>query len=416
MHGEVSIEQLDELMKWFDEGYAIGHDEAHRRFGEVYVAPPKELPADPFSPEYATRYFDVWKQVSGRDTYDPAVNERSVFDPATGALKPFPFFTGSTKLAAENFDSIGKLLDLLDLPKGGEILEMGCGWGNTTMALAMLGFKATALDIEERYLEVVKLRAQMHGVDVDVVHAEFLWVETADRLFDAVIFFGAFHHCLEFQRVMSSLPRVLKPGGKVYFAAEPISREETTPWSVRLDGGALLVARRYGWIELGFRTDFFAELLDRSGLRGFESPHPNFWVASRKDEPIVIVVPATDQRMQSQAGTKANGRLHIRGPGAPSDRFYGVFGPGLPLGVGRYHAEMKIGAREASDTVIIDVCCESGNNILASRPCSAAEIASGSLSIDFTLVAPGDVEVRLLVPGDFVGALEKLTLRGIDER
>jgi len=111
MKGEIPVERLDELLKWFDDGRAIGIDEAYRRFNDVWVKHPTDLPKDPFSSEYAARYFDIYQRVSARDVYDPAVNERAEFDPKDGARRPFPFQGGSTKLAGEHFGYMARLLN-----------------------------------------------------------------------------------------------------------------------------------------------------------------------------------------------------------------------------------------------------------------------------------------------------------------
>ena len=121
MKGEIPIEQLDKLLKWFDEGRASsGIDEAYRRFNDVWMKHPTDLPDDPFSAEYAARYFDIYRRVSARETYDPAINERAEFDPQSGALRPFPFQGGSTKLAGEHFGYMARLLDMMDVPPGGK--------------------------------------------------------------------------------------------------------------------------------------------------------------------------------------------------------------------------------------------------------------------------------------------------------
>lgn len=404
MKGQIPLARLDDLLKWFDEGRKIGIDEAYRRFNEVWMEHPKDLPADPFSPEYAARYFDIYRRVSAREVYDPAVNERAVFDPEIGARRPFPYQTGSTKLASEHLGYMARLLGMMDVPEGGSILEMGVGWGNTTLTLGMLGFNVTALDIEERYLEVIRLRSALHDTpNIKRVHSDFLWVERTDEKFDAVIFFESFHHCREFERLLRGLHRVLNPGGKVYFAAEPINRHFATPWCVRLDGQSLLVARQNGWMELGFHSDFFAELLHRTGWYGAEDAHPHFWTARRRGEPIIIS--AADPRIGSHSGSRINGHIKVEMPGKPADRGYAVFGPGIALPKGRYRGEvMMTGAN--LDGVVVDACCNGGSTILGK--------AKGAV-IDFTLTkTAADVEVRLFTPGGFSAVVEGTKFQALD--
>jgi len=295
---------------------------------------------------------------------------------------------------------------MMDVPAGGEILEMGVGWGNTTLALAMLDFKVTALDIEERYLEVIRLRAEMHDTpNIDRVHSDFLWVERTDRQFDAVIFFESFHHCREFERLLRGLHRVVKPGGKVYFAAEPINRYFEQPWCVRLDGQSLLVARRNGWMELGFHSDFFMQLLRRTGWLGMEDEHPHFWKAQRRSDPIVVA--ASDPRVGSNAGVKKDGVLHVAVPGDSDVRSYAVFGPGIALTPGRYRGDLVFRTPGPLHLAAVDACCDQGKTILGS--------ALGTTSLVFEITKPAcDVEFRLLARGGFSAVLEKMTFQAVD--
>lgn len=410
MQGEIPLDRLDELLQWFDEGRtSFGIDESYRRFNAVWMKHPDNLPQDPFSPEYAARYFDIYQRVSARASYDPAVNERAEIDVDAGAMRPFPFQGGSTKLAGEHFGYISRLLDMMDVPPGGDILEMGVGWGNTTLALAMLDFKVTALDIEERYLEVVRRRAELHQTsNIRCVHEDFLWVERTDEKFDAVVFFESFHHCREFERLLRALNRVLKPGGKLYFAAEPINRNFENPWCIRLDGQSLYVARRNGWMELGFRSDFFDALLKRTGWRGMEGDHPHFWKAQRRSEPVLV--PAIDGGIGSHAGVKEDGVMRIDVPGGPEIRSYAVFGPGIQLSPGRYRGQIDLtmsndSACSITDSVL-DACCTQGTTILAS--------AVGVTSLDFDVPeAALDVEIRLLVRGGFRATMTGMTFMPI---
>src|SRR5262249_27119700 len=161
---------------------------------------------------------------------------------------------------------------------------------------------------------------------------------TTDQKFDAIVFFESFHHCWEFKRLLQGLHRVLKPGGKIYFGAEPINRDFTVPWGVRLDGESLFVARKWGWMELGFHADFFAELLLPTGWWGQEV-RPHFWIANSRRDPLIF--PGSDPRLGSQIGAR-DGSLLVNAPGGATDRHYALFGPYIDLPRGKYLAEIKI--------------------------------------------------------------------------
>jgi len=409
----VKFSELDNLLDYFDKGYKTSHDEAYRRFSESHLAPPDDLPSDPFSEEYAARYLDLYKKISSRAAYS-SQNERSEFNVDELTFRPFPYFTRSLKLAAQHYTLIGKLLEIMELKESSSVLEFGFGWGNTTLALAMLGHDVTAVDIEQRYCELVRRRAEMLHVDnITIINSDYLWVETTDQKFDAVFFFESFHHCWEFKRLLRALHRVLRPGGKIYFGAEPINKDFTVPWGVRLDGESLWVARRAGWMELGFHSDFFEELLRRTGWWG-RCVHPHFWVATARGDPIVIS--ATDPRLMSMAGTKEGGLLQIKAPGDPGSHHYALYGPYLDLPKGNYRAELEMAVSVPNaDGVTIDVCCGRGQVVLNSRPCTVEEISGGLIRIEFSVTQRfDDLEIRLLVPGGFSGTVKQLSLLMLD--
>ena len=54
------------------------------------------------------------------------------------------------------------LQHLAEAPRGGDILDIGCGWGPITIALAINSPKATiwAIDVNERSLELTRLNAE----------------------------------------------------------------------------------------------------------------------------------------------------------------------------------------------------------------------------------------------------------------
>lgn len=114
-------------------------------------------------------------------------------------------------------------------------------------------------------------------------------IHTLDRQFDAVLFFECFHHCANHQQLVAGLDRVVAPGGKVLFAAEPILDEFPIPWGLRLDGESLWAIRQHGWLELGFQESYFRRLMERHGWSVeradcAETPWGNILVATRRGQ------------------------------------------------------------------------------------------------------------------------------------
>ncbi len=89
-------------------------------------------------------------------------------------------FTGNTRAEVEF------LLDLLQLPAGSTILDVGCGTGRHSVALAERGYRVTGVDISAGMLAEAKKAADAAGVEVEWIHADATQWD-AEILYDAAI-------------------------------------------------------------------------------------------------------------------------------------------------------------------------------------------------------------------------------------
>jgi SAM-dependent methyltransferase len=90
-------------------------------------------------------------------------------------------------------------------------------------------------------------------------------VDSFGQTFDAVLFYESFHHCWDHILMLRKLHDVLRPGGRVFFAAEPITDAFPMPWGLRLDGESVWAIRQNGWLELGYTEEYFTATLRREG-------------------------------------------------------------------------------------------------------------------------------------------------------
>lgn len=76
------------------------------------------------------------------------------------------------------------------------ILEIGCGTGCSTVALAEQGAKVTAIDVDESSLVVAGERCRAYGLEVDFAQANASDIKGlfSDRQFDYIIFYAALEH------------------------------------------------------------------------------------------------------------------------------------------------------------------------------------------------------------------------------
>lgn len=145
------------------------------------------------------------------------------------------------------------------------VVEFGSGWGNLTRDLVATGLDVTAVELDEKFCRLIAHRCDGPG-RVTVEQDDMLAFGSEER-FDAAVFFESFHHCADHLAMLRRLHDIVRPGGVVLFAAEPIQNLDY-PWGPRLDGLSVWSSRTYGWLELGFDCAYFDRALARTGWSG----------------------------------------------------------------------------------------------------------------------------------------------------
>lgn len=96
------------------------------------------------------------------------------------------------------------------------VLEIGCGTGSSTIALAEQGAQITAVDILESSIQVAKDRCKVYGLNVNFLCANAAEIHRicADQHFDFIIFFAALEHMTHDERItaMKQTWEMLSPG------------------------------------------------------------------------------------------------------------------------------------------------------------------------------------------------------------
>ncbi len=134
------------------------------------------------------------------------------------------------------------------LPKGGIVLDVGCGNGRHSVFLAGEGFRVVGLDIVEELLSAAKSRARTTGVEsrTEFVAGDARKLPFRDGQFDGVLCVAVLHHIPTRKgrlEVLWEMWRVLKTGGvglvSVWSTEE--ERYRTTPRPEGGDSGDRLV-------------------------------------------------------------------------------------------------------------------------------------------------------------------------------
>jgi ubiquinone/menaquinone biosynthesis C-methylase UbiE len=104
-----------------------------------------------------------------------------------------------------------ELLDFAGLPRGGRALDVGCGPGALTAALAARGHAVAAIDPSEPFAEACRRRVP--GADVRVGAAEMLPFPDAE--FDAVLSQLVLNFLTDAPAALAEMRRVARPGAIV---------------------------------------------------------------------------------------------------------------------------------------------------------------------------------------------------------
>jgi SAM-dependent methyltransferase len=159
-------------------------------------------------------------------------------------------------------DDIEGFLDLSRLPPGGRALDVGCGRGRHSLALARRGATVSALDLSARQLRYLADVAASENLTIELVRRDMrdfsrpthfhaaLWAGDAVGLFDSPA---------DDLAVVRAIHASLKPCGRLVVAArgkEIVDRDFVDQrWAPTDDGGFALEERlvRDGWERLAAR-------------------------------------------------------------------------------------------------------------------------------------------------------------------
>jgi 2-polyprenyl-6-hydroxyphenyl methylase/3-demethylubiquinone-9 3-methyltransferase len=99
--------------------------------------------------------------------------------------------------------------------EGASVLDVGCGGGILTEAMARRGAKVTGIDMSDKALRVAELHLQESKLDVRYQKAE---VERLSGEFDVVTCMELLEHVPEPAGMVAACSRLVRPGGRVFFS------------------------------------------------------------------------------------------------------------------------------------------------------------------------------------------------------
>src|SRR5690606_583524 len=111
--------------------------------------------------------------------------------------------------------------ELANLPSSARILDLGCGWGQTSELMAFCGADVVAADINPLFVELVNRRAKRLSLPIKAVHSNFD-SPTFGQDFDLAFFYECLHHAIRPWETIKRVGEAIGPEGKIAFAGEPI--------------------------------------------------------------------------------------------------------------------------------------------------------------------------------------------------
>jgi cyclopropane fatty-acyl-phospholipid synthase-like methyltransferase len=133
------------------------------------------------------------------------------------------------------------LQKVLALAPPAKVLDVPCGEGRLSLALAALGFHVTGLDFSAAFLEEARRKASAKGMNINWKQGDMRRMDWAEEFDGAVCMGGSFGYFDDAGHAgfLKSVFRALKPGGRFVLDAS------------RVVEAVLPVAREREWVRVG---------------------------------------------------------------------------------------------------------------------------------------------------------------------
>ncbi|MSQ76292.1 MAG: class I SAM-dependent methyltransferase [Rhodoferax sp.] len=182
--------------------------------------------------------------------------------------KPYDPNSGHPQYFRLMFDLLN-ILQVMAVPAGGRVLEIGSGPGWVTEILLMLGFTVDALEPAADLIDIAEERCSSlafhyrHAAPPKVRfhQATLEEVKFQDESFDGVLFFDVLHHVVDERLAMEKCLRFLKPGGCV-----GVVEGAWQPGARAMEQALIAEMATFGTLENPFTQAYLDEVLETAGF------------------------------------------------------------------------------------------------------------------------------------------------------
>ena len=135
---------------------------------------------------------------------------------------------------------------------GRRALDLGCGVGRHTVALARMGLAVIASDVSLSGLATCGAWLAREGLGPALACHEMVTLPFPDHAFDGLIAFNVVYHAtlVGMKRVMAELYRVLRPGGQLYITIIARSDSRIAGYRADIDAGKCIEVEPFTFIYL----------------------------------------------------------------------------------------------------------------------------------------------------------------------
>jgi SAM-dependent methyltransferase len=148
-------------------------------------------------------------------------------------------------------DEVARIVELLSIPPGAFIVDLGCGRGRHAIPLSRRGYRVTGVDLSEKMLRMARERARRENVSVEWVREdmrEFLRPGAFDACLSLFTSFGYFPD-EENEKVVRNVGESLRGGGLLLLdlrnAQKGLAGEEDHETTCAVPSGELRLRVRF---------------------------------------------------------------------------------------------------------------------------------------------------------------------------
>ena len=162
---------------------------------------------------------------------------------------------------ADAVEEMDKVIKLLDIQPGSNILDLCCGIGRHSLELARRGYQVTGVDRTQGYLDKARKQAKEEGLDIEFVQGDMRLFSRPGAFNTALSMFTSFSYfedAQEDKRVVENVFESLKTGGR--FIIQMHGKETLSKifiersWNENKDEGVIVlyerkVSQNWSWME-----------------------------------------------------------------------------------------------------------------------------------------------------------------------